>query len=80
MTDFTFNLLMIYLGHQYDNLTHEERRRNIKSLERIRAEETLTEKQLETIDGIIKKLEYLQEHDPAYDDFVPDPVRQLTFE
>lgn len=76
MTDFTFNLLMIYLGHQYDNLTQKERRRNIKSLERIRAEETLTEKQIETIDGIIKTLE----HDPAYDDYVADPVRNLTYE
>jgi hypothetical protein len=76
MTDFTFNLLMIYLGHQYDNLTQKERQRNIKSLKRIRAEETLTEKQIETIDGIIKTLE----HDPAYDDFVADPLGQLTFE
>lgn len=76
MTDFSFNLLMIYLGHQYDNLTQKERRRNIKSLERIRAEETLTEKQIEVINSIIKTLE----HDPAYDDYVPDPVRQLTFE
>lgn len=80
MTDFTFNLLMIYLGHQCDNLTQEERRRNIKSLERIRAEETLTEKQFETIDAIIKTLEYSQEHDPIYDDSYPDPVSRLTFE
>jgi hypothetical protein len=76
MTDFSFNLLMIYLGHQCDNLTRKERERNIKSLERIRAEETLTENQIETIDGIIKTLE----HDPAYDDFVADPVSKLTFE
>lgn len=76
MTDFTFNLLMIYLGHQCDNLTRKERERNIKSLKRIRAEETLTEKQIETIDGIIKTLE----HDPAYDDFVADPVSKLTFD
>jgi hypothetical protein len=76
MTDFSFNLLMIYLGHQCDNLTRKERRRNIKSLERIRAEETLTENQIETIDGIIKTLE----HDPAYDDFVADPVSKLTFD
>lgn len=76
MTDFSFNLLMIYLGHQCDNLTRKERERNIKSLKRIRAEETLTEKQIETIDGIIKRLE----HDPAYDDFVDDPVSKLTFD
>lgn len=76
MTDFTFNLLMIYLGHQCDNLTRKERERNIKSLKRIRAEETLTEKQIETIDGIIKTLE----HDPAYDDFIADPVSKLTFD
>lgn len=76
MTDFSFNLLMIYLGHQCDNLTRKERERNIKSLKRIRAEETLTEKQIETIDGIIKTLE----HDPAYDDFVADPVSKLTFD
>lgn len=76
MTDFTFNLLMIYLGHQYDNLTQKERKRNIKSLKRIRAEETLTEKQIETIDVIIKTLE----HDQTYDDYVPDPVSKLTFD
>lgn len=76
MTDFSFNLLMIYLGHQCDNLTRKERERNIKSLKRIRAEETLTEKQIETIDGIIKTLE----HDPAYDDFIADPVSKLTFD
>ena len=76
MTDFTFNLLMIYLGHQCDNLTRKERERSIKSLKRIRAEETLTEKQIEVIDGIIKTLE----HDPAYDDFVADPVSKLTFD
>lgn len=70
MTNFTFNLLMVYLGHQYDNLTKRERARNIKSLKIIKKEEDLTEKQIETIEEIIKNLE----QDPLKDDFFVPPI------
>lgn len=68
MTDFTFNLLMVYLGHHCDNLSKKERERNIRSLKRIRAEETLTDKQSETVDNLIKTLEHdpLDDADPYY--------------
>lgn len=68
MTNFTFNLLMVYLGHQCDNLTKRERDRNIKSLKIIKKEEDLTEKQIETIEGLIK---YLERGPLDDDDFVP---------
>jgi hypothetical protein len=58
---------MVYLGHQCNNLTKRERARNIKTLKRIKKEEDLTEKQIETIEGLIKYLE----HDPLDDYFVP---------
>ena len=69
MTDFTFNLLMVYLGHQCDNLSKKERERNIRSLKRIRVEEALTDKQAETVDNLIKELEHdpLDDADPYYD-------------
>ena len=70
MTDFSFNLLMVYLGHSCDNLAKQERERNIKSLKRIRSEETLTDMQVETVDAFIKKLEHdpFDDADPYYHD------------